>query len=53
MITPMFKFNLQLFGGGGGKGGECGSSSSSYEPSEQEKQIMNYMPQNASQAQNG
>ena len=52
MITPMFKFNLQLFGGGGGKGGG-GSSSSSYEPSEQELQIMNYMAQNAEQAQTG
>ena len=52
MTTPMFKFDLQLFGGGGGgKGG--GSSSSSYEPSEQEKQIMNYMAQNAEQAQTG
>ena len=50
MITPMFKFNLQLFGGGGGKGG---SSSSSYEPSEQELQIMNYMAKNAEQAQTG
>ena len=52
MTTPMFKFDLQLFGGGGGKGGG-GSSSSSYEPSEQEKQIMNYMAQNAEQAQTG
>lgn len=52
MIAPMFKFDLQLFGGGGGKGGG-GSSSSSYEPSEQEKQIMNYMAQNAEQAQTG
>ena len=52
MIAPMFKFNLQLFGGGGGKGGG-GSSSSSYEPSEQELQIMNYMAQNAEQAQTG
>ena len=52
MITPMFKLNLQLFGGGGGKGGG-GSSSSSYEPSEQELQIMNYMAQNAEQAQTG
>ena len=24
MIAPMFKFNLQLFGGGGGKGGGGG-----------------------------
>lgn len=53
MIAPMFKFDLQLFGGGGGKGGGGGSSSSSYEPSEQEKQIMNYMAQNAEQAQTG
>ena len=55
MITPMFKFNLQLFGGGGKGGGKGGgsSSSSSYEPSEQEKQIMNYMAQNAEQAQTG
>ena len=54
MTTPMFKFDLQLFGGGGGgKGGGGGSSSSSYEPSEQEKQIMNYMAQNAEQAQTG
>lgn len=52
MIAPMFKFDLQLFGGGGGKGGG-GSSSSSYEPSEQELQIMNYMAQNAEQAQTG
>ena len=53
MTTPMFKFDLQLFGGGGGKGGGGGSSSSSYEPSEQELQIMNYMAQNAEQAQTG
>ena len=53
MIAPMFKFNLQLFGGGGGKGGGGGSSSSSYEPSEQELQIMKYMDQNAEQAQTG
>ena len=53
MIAPMFKFNLQLFGGGGGKGGGGGSSSSSYEPSEQELQIMNYMAKNAEQAQTG
>ena len=53
MTAPMFKFDLQLFGGGGGKGGGGGSSSSSYEPSEQELQIMNYMAQNAEQAQTG
>ena len=53
MTTPMFKFDLQLFGGGGGKGGGGGSSSSSYEPSEQELQIMNYMAKNAEQAQTG
>ena len=52
MTTPMFKFDLQLFGGGGGKGGG-GSSSSSYTPSEQELQIMNYMAQNAGTAQTG
>lgn len=52
MTTPMFKFDLQLFGGGGGKGGG-GGSSSSYEPSEQELQIMKYMAQNAEQAQTG
>ena len=51
MITPMFKFNLQLFGGGGKGGGS--SSSSSYTPSEQELQIMNYMAKNAEQAQTG
>lgn len=55
MITPMFKFDLQLFGGGGGgKGGGGGSSSSSsYVPSAQELQIMNYMAQNAGTAQTG
>ena len=54
MITPMFKFNLQLFGGGGGKGGGGGSSSSSsYTPSKQELQIMDYMTKNAEQAQTG
>lgn len=52
MMAPMFKFNLQLFGGGG-KGGGGGSSSSSYTPSEQELQIMNYMAKNAEQAQTG
>lgn len=52
MTTPMFKFDLQLFGGGGGKGGGS-SSSSSYTPSEQELQIMDYMVQNAEQAQTG
>ena len=51
MITPMFKFNLQLFGGGGKGGG--GSSSSSYTPSAQELQLINYMAQNAEQAQTG
>ena len=51
MIAPMFKFNLQLFGGGGK--GSGGSSSSSYTPSEQELQIMNYMAENAEQAQTG
>lgn len=53
MTTPMFKFDLQMFGGGGGKGGGGGSSSSSYTPSEQELQIMNYMAKNAEQAQTG
>lgn len=55
MTTPMFKFDLQLFGGGGGgKGGGGGSSSSSsYVPSAQELQIMNYMAQNAGTAQTG
>lgn len=53
MIAPMFKFNLQLFGGGGGKGGGGGSSSSSYTPSKQELQIMDYMAKNAEQAQTG
>ena len=54
MTTPMFKFNLQLFGGGGGKGGGGGSSSSSsYTPSKQELQIMDYMAKNAEQAQTG
>ena len=53
MIAPMFKFNLQLFGGGGGKGGGGGSSSSSYTPSKQELQIMDYMTKNAEQAQTG
>lgn len=52
MIAPMFKFNLQLFGGGGGKGGG-GSSSSSYTPSAQELQLINYMAKNAEQAQTG
>ena len=52
MTTPMFKFDLQLFGGGGGKGGG-GSSSSSYTPSAQELQLINYMAQNAEQAQTG
>ena len=51
MIAPMFKFNLQLFGGGGKGGGS--SSSSSYQPSEQELQIMKYMAKNAEQAQTG
>ena len=53
MIAPMFKFNLQLFGGGGGKGGGGGSSSSSYTPSAQELQLINYMAKNAEQAQTG
>lgn len=55
MTTPMFKFDLQLFGGGGGKGGGGGggSSSSQYVPSAQELQIMNYMAQNAGNAQTG
>lgn len=53
MIAPMFKFDLQLFGGGGGKGGGGGSSSSSYTPSEQELQLMNYAAQNAGTAQTG
>lgn len=49
----MFKFDLQLFGGGGGgKGGET-SSSSSYQPSAQEQQIMQYMADNAANAQTG
>ena len=52
MTTPMFKFDLQLFGGGGGKGGG-GSSSSSYTPSAQELQLINYMAKNAEQAQTG
>ena len=48
-----FKFNLQLFGGGGGKGGGGSSSSSSYTPSPQELQIMEYMKDNAANAQTG
>ena len=48
-----FKFNLQLFGGGGGKGGGGSSSSSSYTPSAQELQIMEYMKDNAANAQTG
>lgn len=48
-----FNFDLQLFGGGGKGGGGGSSSSSSYEPSEQEKVIMNYMKQNADSAEGG
>lgn len=52
-----FKFDLQLFGGitggGGGKGGDSGSTTTSYEPSEEEKQIMKYMLQNATNAETG
>ena len=53
MIAPMFKFNSSLGGGNLSSGGGGGSSSSSYTPSKQELQIMDYMAQNAEQAQTG
>lgn len=47
----MFKFDLQLFGGGGK--GDSQSSSSSYQMSDQEKQLANYAVNNAGTAQGG